>query len=432
MIQSLSSKLTPENIRSILIGENHSAHQYIDRLLVTLVDIAHVGNQQQNLAKFQSLVRESVLAIVDFLEIEIIRSDFRREEIPTNLASLKEVLLSGKNLINSMLTLPLDPESTSEMALDYINLLYHYSHEFHLLLKSVGGYDVPLPRVGIPARSMNDVERMNDKQRPPLFHLEIDIHWGDQEKTDSEIGQNGHILALEEQRGKKYYLHIKNGQQAMVHKNFELAEKTFAQASQVKTTAEALTFLAWAQASLGNFESAKNNCIKAITVDADYGPAYNDLGSYLYRESRLEEALKWFTIAKRAPVYENREYPYINSARIFLAKGNVEMALEEYQKAYTLAPFNTELSDTIIKLQDLLTKEKMQQSILLPRLQQAGQKLPMAHQNEIKILSEIKNVDKNVEKNEDKNLMQETSNVLLFNENGRRIMEGKRLPDPKH
>ena len=81
---------------------------------------------------------------------------------------------------------------------------------------------------------------------------------------------------------------------------------------------------------------------------------YNDLGTYLLTQGEIEESLKWFSLAKKAINYQNREYPYINSGRAWMAKKNFEKALDEFSKALTLAPFHEELHQTVEKLKRTL------------------------------------------------------------------------------
>ena len=92
----------------------------------------------------------------------------------------------------------------------------------------------------------------------------------------------------------------------------------------------------------------------AVEIDPDYGPSYNDMGTYCLQEGDLKEALRWFQLAKKAPLYQNREYPYINSGRVYLMKKQYRSALKEFHLAKDLAPFSKNLVDTINKIEDLL------------------------------------------------------------------------------
>src|SRR5262245_10702556 len=58
-------------------------------------------------------------------------------------------------------------------------------------------------------------------------------------------------------------------------------------------TAEAYTFLGWTYSFQGRYEDAIAACKEAIAVDPDFGNPYNDVGSYLIKLNRHEEAIPW-------------------------------------------------------------------------------------------------------------------------------------------
>ena len=67
-----------------------------------------------------------------------------------------------------------------------------------------------------------------------------------------------------------------------------------------------------------------------------------------------KEALRWFDLAKNAPIYQNKEYPYINAGRVFLMQKKYRRALLEFKEARKRAPFAKNLLDTISKIESLL------------------------------------------------------------------------------
>lgn len=101
-------------------------------------------------------------------------------------------------------------------------------------------------------------------------------------------------------------------------------------------TAEAHTFLGWTYSFQGRLDDAIAECKQAIAVDPGFGNPYNDIGSYLMKQNRLEEAIDWLEKAKIAPRYEPRHYPYLNLARLYLALGRFEDASREYSQAQFL------------------------------------------------------------------------------------------------
>ena len=103
-------------------------------------------------------------------------------------------------------------------------------------------------------------------------------------------------------------------------------------------TALAYTFMGWAYSMKGDYETAIEHCLKAIELDPDFGNPYNDIGAYLIALGRYDEAIPWLKKALTAKNYEPRHYPYINLARVYLAKGRFKDALWELENAIKIAP----------------------------------------------------------------------------------------------
>lgn len=98
-------------------------------------------------------------------------------------------------------------------------------------------------------------------------------------------------------------------------------------------TAEAHTFLGWTYSYLDRLDEAIEECRRAIALDPDFGNPYNDIGSYLMKQGKLEEAIVWLEKAKQAPRYEPRHYPYLNLARLYATLGRFEDARREFSQA---------------------------------------------------------------------------------------------------
>lgn len=101
-------------------------------------------------------------------------------------------------------------------------------------------------------------------------------------------------------------------------------------------TAEAHTFLGWTYSYLDRFDEAIEECRRAIALDPDFGNPYNDIGSYLMKQGKMEEAIVWLEKAKQAPRYEPRHYPYLNLARLYASQGRFEEARREFSQAQFL------------------------------------------------------------------------------------------------
>jgi Tfp pilus assembly protein PilF len=102
--------------------------------------------------------------------------------------------------------------------------------------------------------------------------------------------------------------------------------------------AEAHTFLGGRYCFLGRYVVAIALCTEAIAVDADFGNPYNDIGSYLIKLERLDDAIPWLESAIKAPRSEPRHYPHCNLGQVYWKKGMLGRAAEEFERALTLAP----------------------------------------------------------------------------------------------
>ncbi len=103
-------------------------------------------------------------------------------------------------------------------------------------------------------------------------------------------------------------------------------------------TAEAHTFLGWTYSFQGRFEDAIAECKRAIAVDPAFGNPYNDIGSYLIKLGRVDEAIPWLERAIAAERYEARHYPHCNLSRVYRAKGMLQKAIQELETALSIEP----------------------------------------------------------------------------------------------
>jgi Tfp pilus assembly protein PilF len=103
-------------------------------------------------------------------------------------------------------------------------------------------------------------------------------------------------------------------------------------------TAEAHTFLGWTYSFLDRIDDAIDECKKAIAVDPDFGNPYNDIGVYLIKQEKFDDAIPWLERAIAAARYEPRHYPHCNLGRVYAAKGMLNRAAEEFSKALEIEP----------------------------------------------------------------------------------------------
>jgi Tfp pilus assembly protein PilF len=121
-------------------------------------------------------------------------------------------------------------------------------------------------------------------------------------------------------------------------KQYDQAINLYKQSIEVYPTAEAHTFLGWTYSFQERLDEAIEECHRAIEVDPDFGNPYNDIGVYLMQQGRFDEALSWLEKAKQAPRYDPRHFPYLNSGRIHMARGEWFKALKEFEQAVKVMP----------------------------------------------------------------------------------------------
>ena len=127
------------------------------------------------------------------------------------------------------------------------------------------------------------------------------------------------------------YRHQQNG-------NLDEAIRLYRESIHCYPTAEAHTFLGWTYSFQGRYEDAIEECKRAIAVDPEFGNPYNDIGAYLISLGQLDQAIPWLEKAIHAGRYEAYHYPHCNLGRVYLAKGMLKKALEEFEKALAIQP----------------------------------------------------------------------------------------------
>lgn len=143
---------------------------------------------------------------------------------------------------------------------------------------------------------------------------------------------------------------------AMKHQmaqEFTDAIRFYKESIAIYPTADAHTYLGWAYSFLGRLNEAIAECEIAIELDPEFGNPYNDIGVYLMQQQRLDDAIPWLERAKSAKRYEPRHFPYINLGRIYLTKGMIQKALDEFGGALKI---NADDSDLAQLVEELKTK----------------------------------------------------------------------------
>jgi tetratricopeptide (TPR) repeat protein len=119
-------------------------------------------------------------------------------------------------------------------------------------------------------------------------------------------------------------------------------------------TADAHTYLGWAYSFQGKIDDAIAQCEIAIQVDPEFGNPYNDIGVYLMQQQKLDEAIPWLERAKKAKRYEPRHFPYRNLGHVYVVKGMLQKALEEFRAGLRLNPDDSDLAQIIEQLENKL------------------------------------------------------------------------------
>ena len=145
---------------------------------------------------------------------------------------------------------------------------------------------------------------------------------------------------------------VEMGKESMERGDFVGAKHWFQKSMDTFPTAEGYTYFAWMLSFEGEYDKAINFCKKAIELDEDFGNPYNDIGSYLIAKGQLDEAIGWLERAKVAKRYEPRHFPYTNLGRIYLRKGLLKKARQEFSQALKWIPE----SEEITKIMDVLDR----------------------------------------------------------------------------
>jgi tetratricopeptide (TPR) repeat protein len=336
-------------IQHLALSELYAAHQYFERLHHALHEVSTITPCQDIKKRYKSFCGRLYQFAQQYL--------FRCSEVRAvpfgemSFTEMHQVNAQQFNALESLVGLNfLAAEELSPITCHYINLNYEFCHYLHNQLKEKSDIDIQTPRA-VLVEVLKD-KSCDKKESIPRYFLNF------QKLIERAHSDQGIFHSLEYQREVKYRELIQKGQNALIGEEHEEAKAHFQRARNYQETAEVLTLIGWCEQLLGQLENAKTFCLRAIQKDPQYGPPYNDFGSYLLAEGKAEESLRWFELAKQALYFQNREYPYINAGRAYMAKKEYRRALDEFAKALTLAPHHEELHQTIERLNKMLENSK--------------------------------------------------------------------------
>ncbi len=355
------------NLKQIFRSELFNAYSYADRLFHAINDLAELS--------YHPGVRNLNLQLTG--DIELVLNRFDNFPISTTKSSssfnVRELISGVYKFFDSIFSFDGHVILDQKNLIDLINVIYQSCYDLHYFCFLHTDLIVELPRGLQNKISMNDDHvRENDEctrlrlldnsdtlsgeeheeewmSERDLVLFQIDETW-----LDTQVNNGGTILSFNKKRLKNFQKLIHQGHELITLKKYDQALFSLEQARYIQETAEVLTLIGWCYSLMKKSNSAKKYCLKAIEVDPDYGPSYNDLGTYLMNEGDLKEALRWFDLAKNAPIYQNKEYPFINAGRVFLMQKKYRRALLEFKEARKRAPFARNLIDTISKIESLL------------------------------------------------------------------------------
>ncbi len=136
--------------------------------------------------------------------------------------------------------------------------------------------------------------------------------------------------------------------------NIENAIKEYQTSIYIYPTAKAHTFLGLAYSLQGNFEQAIKECKNAISIEPAYSNPYNDIGIYLLKLEKDDEAVCWFEKALSMKDNDAAYLSLFNLGKIYEKKGDWLKALSYFNETILVNPNYEPAQDEIIKLSTLL------------------------------------------------------------------------------
>lgn len=336
-----------DSLNSILHSEFFMATGYFDRLVFALTELSEFHYTPNGRDLFQNVLSKYSVFFQENLEFDFENAD----DIQFKIATFKKNIKAFHQYTEKFIALPFNSEKKWDFIVNFINITYANAHDMHNFVLKYTQFDIQYPRMALIKEKFikdEEVELYTSK----FFYIDQN----DLNELKSEMAKNNKVDFLDMKRDEKYDHFIHAGHFNISEKNYDKAITNFYKALNYKDTAEVYTLLAWAYSFSENYEKSKSYCLKAIAKDANYGPAYNDFGNYLLTEGNVQESFKWFELAKRALNYQNREYPYINAGRAYMALNRYNEAIREFSTALILAPYHEELHETLTKIKKTVEK----------------------------------------------------------------------------
>ena len=141
-------------------------------------------------------------------------------------------------------------------------------------------------------------------------------------------------MSHEKEEARRYF---QQAYSLQMNGNLDEAIDLYRKSISLHPTAEAHTFLGWSYSYKGDLKEAIDQCKIAIDLDPDFGNPYNDIGAYMIRMGKFEEAIPWLEMAINAVRYDARHYPHFNLGRVYErgegVKVDTALAIDYYGRA---------------------------------------------------------------------------------------------------
>ena len=111
---------------------------------------------------------------------------------------------------------------------------------------------------------------------------------------------------------------LQDAYQAQMEGDYDRAVELYQSSLELHPTAEAYTFLGWTYHFQGRIEEAIAEC-KRVEVDRTGNP-YNDIGAYLIKLARYEEAIPWLGAPLKHAAMSRAIFRTTISARLISAR----------------------------------------------------------------------------------------------------------------
>lgn len=118
--------------------------------------------------------------------------------------------------------------------------------------------------------------------------------------------------------------------------------------------APAQTVIATIYARIGENGKAEQHYRRAVELNPKNGDTNNNLGVFLCRIGKVDQALPYFETAVRDPFYNTKDVALSNAGRCLLKKNDYPAAEKDYRRALAINPTN---GDALYQLADVLLKQ---------------------------------------------------------------------------